>query len=302
MDAIADYLGLDRADVRSANFILPERDALRPRAALPGRPAAELRLGRLPGQPRQAQEARRLGRLRGLPRRGGEPGPAGRARHRLLRRGHRRRPLRGRPHPDRDLRPGQRLHRPDHPGAGPPDRVRADRRRGARRAARRTSTSPPATPAGSAYCRGHVRLPRRRDERQRGGAGGPQGPREGAADRRRGPRGRPGRPRDRRRRRARQGRPRGLDRAVGTVSVLSNPLRYAFDEAAKVATQFAGNTDLVQAAGRRGRGARAGGQGLLLPAPGDVRQRHARGDRRDRPRDGRDHDPALLRHPRLRHA
>ena len=32
--------------------------------------------------------------------------------------------------------------------------------------------------------------------------------------------------------------------ALATVSVLSNPLRYAFDEAAKAATQFGGNTDL----------------------------------------------------------
>ena len=36
----------------------------------------------------------------------------------------------------------------------------------------------------------------------------------------------------------------GTSMALGTVSVLSNPLRYAFDEAAKAATQFAGNTDL----------------------------------------------------------
>jgi aerobic carbon-monoxide dehydrogenase large subunit len=31
--------------------------------------------------------------------------------------------------------------------------------------------------------------------------------------------------------------------SLGTVSVMSNPLRYAFDEAAKAATQFAGNND-----------------------------------------------------------
>jgi aerobic carbon-monoxide dehydrogenase large subunit len=31
---------------------------------------------------------------------------------------------------------------------------------------------------------------------------------------------------------------------LGTVAVLSNPLRYAFDEAAKAATQFAGSTDM----------------------------------------------------------
>ena len=32
--------------------------------------------------------------------------------------------------------------------------------------------------------------------------------------------------------------------ALSTISVLSNPLRYAFDESAKMATQFGGNTDL----------------------------------------------------------
>jgi len=36
----------------------------------------------------------------------------------------------------------------------------------------------------------------------------------------------------------------GAHMALGTVSVMSNPLRYAFDEAAKAATQFAGATDL----------------------------------------------------------
>lgn len=36
----------------------------------------------------------------------------------------------------------------------------------------------------------------------------------------------------------------GTQMSLGTVSVMSNPLRYAFDEAAKAATQFAGSTDL----------------------------------------------------------
>jgi CO/xanthine dehydrogenase Mo-binding subunit len=35
----------------------------------------------------------------------------------------------------------------------------------------------------------------------------------------------------------------GTHMALGTVSVMSNPLRYAFDEAAKAATQFAGSND-----------------------------------------------------------
>ena len=55
-----------------------------------------------------------------------------------------------------------------------------------------------------------------------------------------------------------------------------------------------------QAAGGRGRGAGPGGQGLLLARARDVRLRHARRDRRDRPGDRRDHDPQVRRRPRLR--
>ena len=47
----------------------------------------------------------------------------------------------------------------------------------------------------------------------------------------------PGDLRDRRRRRVGQGRT-GTSIDLGTLSVLSNPLRYAFDEASKAATQF----------------------------------------------------------------
>ena len=63
MDAIADDLGLDRAEVRLRTSSA-RRDALRPRADLPGRPAADLRLRRLPGVAGEAQGAGRLGRLR----------------------------------------------------------------------------------------------------------------------------------------------------------------------------------------------------------------------------------------------
>ena len=56
---------LDRAEVRGAQLHPARRDALRPRADLPGRPAADLRLRRLPGLAGQAQGAGRLGRLRG---------------------------------------------------------------------------------------------------------------------------------------------------------------------------------------------------------------------------------------------
>ena len=47
--------------------------------------------------------------------------------------------------------------------------------------------------------------------------------------------------------------------------MLSNPLRYAFDEAAKAATQFAGGGDHGQAAGRRGRRAGLEGDGFYSP-------------------------------------
>ena len=40
-----------------------------------------------------------------------------------------------------------------------------------------------------------------------------------------------------------KGAPGDLDRRSATVAVLSNPLRYAFDEAAEAATQFAGTGD-----------------------------------------------------------
>ena len=91
--------------------------------------------------------------------------------------------------------------------------------------------------------RRHLRLAHRGDERQRRRPDGPQGPREGADDRRAGARGEPSttsrsstatcgsraRPR------------RSID--LGAVAVLSNPLRYAFDEASARATQFAAPAD-----------------------------------------------------------
>ena len=55
-----------------------------------------------------------------------------------------------------------------------------------------------------------------------------------------------------------------------------------------------------QAAGGRGRRAGPGGQGLLLARALDLRQRHARGDRGDRSRHGRDHHPEVRRRARLR--
>ena len=93
----------------------------------------------------------------------------------------------------------------------------------------------------------------------------------------------------------------GASIPLATVAVLSNPLRYAFDEASKAATQFAVG-DAPRPAGRRRRGARPRGHRLLLADAGDLRQRHARRGRRDRPGDRRDPRAALLRRARLRPA
>ena len=91
----------------------------------------------------------------------------------------------------------------------------------------------------------------------------------------------------------------GSEISLGTVAVLSNPLRYAFDEASKSATQFAvGDPGKPPVA--EGERAGPGGHRLLLARAVHVRQRHARGDRRDRPADRGDHDPQVRRRARLR--
>ena len=91
----------------------------------------------------------------------------------------------------------------------------------------------------------------------------------------------------------------GSEISLGTVAVLSNPLRYAFDEASKSATQFAvGDPGKPPVAEGEQPGSR--GHRLLLARAVDLRQRHARGDRRDRPADRGDHDPQVRRRARLR--
>ena len=89
-----------------------------------------------------------------------------------------------------------------------------------------------------------------------------------------------------------------LDRARhggGAVEPAAVRLRRAVEDGHPVLGRRPG-----QAAGGRGRGAGARGQGLLLAGAGDVRVRHARGDRGDRPADGRDQDPQVRRGARLR--
>ena len=108
------------------------RVPLRPRPDLPGRPRARVRLRRLPGLAREDQGADRLGRVPGVQGPDGRAGTAGRHRPRLLRRGHRRRAVRGRARAHRDQRQGQGRDRPDHAGAGARDGLRAAGRRRAR--------------------------------------------------------------------------------------------------------------------------------------------------------------------------
>ena len=125
-------------------------------------------------------------------------------------------------------------------GQGHADRVRADRRRRARRAVRGRRGGHRRHPP-DAVRRRHVRLARGGDER----LGDPPRRQAGPARRRSG-----SRPRRSRRRSTtwrsstawcRCGAPTtSID--LGTVAVLSNPLRYAFDEASKAATQFASAT------------------------------------------------------------
>ena len=195
-----------------------------------------------------------------VPRRDGRPGPPGRHRPRLLRRGHRRRPLRGRPRAHRDLRQGQGRDRPDHAGPGPPDGVRADRRRHPRRAVRGRRDHHRRHPP-DAVRRRHLRLARRRDERVGHPPRRPAGEGEGAADRGRGAGGVRGRPRDRRRRRvgARHRRVHRPRHRRGALQPAALRLRRGVQGRHPVLRRRP-----RQAAGGRGRRAGPGGQGLLL--------------------------------------
>ena len=189
MDAIADELGLDRAEVRSRNFILPsEMPYDHGLLFQDGRPL-KYDSGDFPASLAKLKAARRLGRLRRLPPPGRGRGTQGRARNRLLRRGNRRRPLRGRPHPDRDERPGQRLDGPHLAGPGTRDRLRPDRRAGARRPHGGRLRHHRRHPQDG-VCRGHLRVARRGHERQRHRPRRPQRPGQGAAHRGRRARGR----------------------------------------------------------------------------------------------------------------
>ena len=296
---IAAHLGLDRAEVRSRNFIQPERDALRPRADVPGRPAAEVRLGRLPGIPGQAQGARRLGRLRRLPRAGRRPRGAGWAwASAATSRAPASAPTRAATSTSRRAagstsRPGLTTQGQGHQtilaqivadelGVRIEDVhvTTGDTRR--MPYAVGTFASRGAVMSGNAVALA-ARVVRAKALRIAADALEVSPDDLEIDDGVISVKGAP-----------------GTSIALSTVAVLSNPLRYAFDESAAGRNAVRRHLRPRQAAGGRRRGAGPRGQGLLLPHPGDLRQRHARGDRRDRPGHGRDPHPALLRRPRLR--
>ncbi len=96
----------------------PRGDALRLPPDLPGRSPAHLRQRRLPGRDGQAQETHRLGRVRGVQGTRPRRGPSRRHRCGSVRRGHGTGPVRGRTRAHRDLGQGQGRHRPDDSGQG----------------------------------------------------------------------------------------------------------------------------------------------------------------------------------------
>ena len=304
MDAIADDLGLDRAEVRARNFIQPDEMPYdhglifqdgRPLIYDSGDfPAALDKLKELVGWDDFAALPRRRPRAEG--RRVGIG-------HRLLRRGHRRRPVRGRPRPGRDHRPGQGLHRPDHARA-----------RATRRCSRRSSPT-------SSACRSTDVDVTTGDTRRFGYAVGTFASRAAvmsgnavalAARKVREPR-RCGSP-------ARRWRPTRTtwrsstasctSRATPSASIaLSARWRCCPTRCATPSTRRPRRPPSSPARrprpSRRSPRTRSPGwraRDYYSPPRVDVRQRHARRDRRDRPGDRRDHDPALLRRARLRHA
>ena len=184
MDRIAEFLGADRAEVRAANFVQP--------AEMPydtglifqdGRPAI-YDSGDFPSSLKLVTETI-----------GWRDFPAGRRRRRRKAGGSGsaspatwRGPewaLRGRPRRDRAQRPDSRFDRTVLPGAGAPDDARADRR-GRTRGADRRHRGDHRRHAPLRLRGRHVRVPHRRDERQRRGARRPQGAGQGAPHRRRG--------------------------------------------------------------------------------------------------------------------
>ncbi len=283
---IARELGLEPAEVRRRNLIQPDEFPWDVGLTFQDGGPTRYDSGNYPAGLEMALDAIGArdvpGRAGGRARRGSLPGP----RDRLLRGGDRDRAVRGRPRAGRAERPGLRGDRPHDPGAGPPDDLRPDRCGGARVLAGRrhggdrghgrfnwgagTFASRALVTSGNAVA-----------------AGGPEGPRQGAPPRGRAARGVTRRHRAGRRRGASQGRARAPAHARRPGhGGQPDPLRL------REGGGGGGAPARQASSGRRpprGRGAGARGARLLRAAPGHLRERLPRGDRRGGRRDRRGH-------------
>ena len=132
MDAIAAYLGKDRAEVRAVNFIQPDEFPFDHGLIFQDGRELEYDSGDYPALLEKIKALVGWDEFPAYKAGDGGAGTTGGHRPRLLRRGHGRRSLRRRPHPRRDHRQGQGRHRPHLAGAGPRHRVRPAGRRRAR--------------------------------------------------------------------------------------------------------------------------------------------------------------------------
>ena len=301
MDAIARELGLDRAEVRARNFIQPDEMPYDHGLIFQdGRPLI-YDSGDFPASLEKLKALVGWDDFAAYRDAGAQPRADGSASGSACYvEGTGVGPVRGRAHPGRDRRHGGRLDRADHPGPGPPDDARADRRRRARRADGPDHGDDRRHPPVQVRRR-HVRLAYRGDVGQRGRADRAQGAGEGAADRRRRAGGVRRRPRDRRRRGAGQGQP----RRARSTSARSRccPTRCATPSTRRPqrATQFAAPADPDKPPVADGEEPGLEGTDYYSPPQSTFANGMHAVDRRDRPGDGRDHDPALLRRARLRH-
>ena len=297
MDAIADHLGRDRADVRSANFIQPDefpfdqglvfQDGRELEYDSGDYPASLVKLKELVGwdefpqfQQEMAAQGRRVGIGLACYVEGTGVGP-----------------YEGAHVAHRDLGQGQGGHRPDHPGPRAREPCSRSWSPTSSAAGSRTSRWSPATPGG---CRTPWAPCASRAAVMSGSAidlAAKRAKEKVLPDRGRGAGGRRGRPRDRRRRGVGEG-DRHLDRpgdGLGALEPVALRVRRGVQGGHPVQRRRP-----RQAPGGRGRRARPGGARLLLTRAGDLRLRHARGDRGDRPGDRRDHHLEVRRGPRLR--
>ena len=293
MDRVAVELGLDRAEIRRLNFIQPDEFPYDVGVTFQdGGPTVYDSGDYEPGLDKLLEavgydgfEARREAAR--------AEGRQDRARDRLLRRGHRHRPVRGRG----DQRPGRRDRDGGdrawpRQGQGHQTMLRPDRRRRARRADRAASASRPATRAGSAGASGRSPAARRWcpatrcRRRRRRCAGRPPSWRRGSSRPTRRTSSSPTA------RSAWSARPRRRS-SIGQLAAMANPLRYAFGEETAEAALYTRRIYATQDVPLPdGTTPGLNATEYYSPKCGRLRLRDARGGRRDRRGDLRRAHPA----------